>query len=164
MENLNRYEMAINTLEKIKSIMENTIKKYGVNPADLCENGGIFYMNANDGTAFDWLMNGNTCEFFTFWKSCELGFCKLQACEDGNIIGYVFKEGEYKATENFKEYVGESECRALADLMYLVADCRNEYDENIKNINFDDFYTNSAGDDMRWVFELDDDEEEEEDY
>lgn len=42
MENLNRYEMAINSLEKIKSIMENTIKKYGVNPADLCEDGGIF--------------------------------------------------------------------------------------------------------------------------
>lgn len=31
-------------------------------------NGAIYYMNGNDGTAFDWEANDRCCEFYMFYR------------------------------------------------------------------------------------------------
>ena len=53
----------------------------------LCGNGAIYYMNGNDGTEFDWEMNGRCCEFYLFYKETEMGFLKVFVNDDDTIDG-----------------------------------------------------------------------------
>lgn len=147
-------------LEKICGKFDAIITKYNINRDDLYGGGKIYYMNANDGTEFDWKMNDHACEFYIFFAN-ERGFCKIYAESDGYIRGYVFPDGGQKSAENFKEYIGVDSAESLAILMLVAADKRHRWDEDIEPIiKYADKYDITYSD----YYELDDDEDEEEDW
>ena len=105
----------------------------------LCDNGDVFYMNGNDGTEFDWNVNGRCCELFLFYKSTELGFIKVFVNRDNTMTGYAYlNEGNGDPIELSKEYFSnKDDALYLARLFFREADCKFLYDENINLINFD---------------------------
>ena len=105
----------------------------------LCDNGGIFYMNGNDGTDFDWKANGRCCELFLFYKTTELGFIKVFVNSDNTMSGYAYlNEDSGDPIELSKEsFSSNDDALYLARLFFREADCKAIYDENINLINFD---------------------------
>lgn len=78
-------------LTEIKKYISDMIDKYGdkVPPEELDAEGAVYYTNGNDGTHFDFYVNGRTCEFEVFYKN-GLGFCKAYLCADGYLRGYLW--------------------------------------------------------------------------
>lgn len=124
----------------------------------LVGNGAIYYMNGNDGTQFDWEVNGRCCEFCLFYKETEMGFIKVYVDNDDTIDGYVYNEKGYgkpiylKCINLFKE-----EARYLASLLKKEADGKNIWDEDISKINFDNELES-----WDYIYDYEEDDEEEE--
>ena len=104
----------------------------------LLNDGDIFYMNGDDGTDFDWEMNGRCCEFFMFYKDTENGFIKVIVTSEDVVYGYHYDNNGKAHGERFEEYSLEhGDAEYLYHLLLQEADDKNIYDEPISNINFD---------------------------
>ena len=109
----------------------------------LCDEGNnekIYYMNGNDGTFFDWVMNQRCCEFFMFYKRTEMGFVKVFVNKDDTIYGYMYKEGYKYGDEPIclkKERLLDGDSVYLAALLHKKADKENIFDKPICKIDFD---------------------------
>ena len=103
----------------------------------LLDNGTIFYMNANDGTGFDFSMNDRTCEFMSFYKSSNYGFFKVYVTRDGKITGFAYlEEGYGEAIRLEPKNVGEKEAKEFARTLQKYADDLKKWDCNIEDIVF----------------------------
>lgn len=103
----------------------------------LLDNGTIFYMNANDGTGFDFSMNDRTCEFMSFYKSSNYGFFKVYVTHDGKITGFVYlEEGHGEAIHLEPKNVGEKEAKEFARALQKYADDLKKWDCSIEEIVF----------------------------
>ncbi len=124
--------------DKFKSI----IKEKDISKEDLYENGAIYYMNGNDGTDFDWIANGRTCEFEIFYDN-EMGCAKLSVFNDGTIRGYYWSDkGAGRGEEISAGEISEEAAYALACLCLQEADNQNIYDSDIQEIDWDaEIYT-----------------------
>lgn len=74
-------------IEYILGVMkDNPIKEQG----KTYENS-IYYLNGNDGTDFDWEVNGRTCEFAICYDT-KKAWCYIQvwATTKGTLEGYVW--------------------------------------------------------------------------
>lgn len=150
-------------IDEFKKLAE----KVGVKPEDLHNNGEILYMNANDGTNFDWKCNDRTCEFMMFYKSTDMGFAKLSVEKDGRLSGYYWLDegkGEGQKIE-IPNFVVEPD--EFAIICYEQADCCGIYDGPIIDINWDAPIEHKYYD---WLYDYDDEDdwieedEEDEDY
>lgn len=123
--------------KKIKEVIEfiNEIRKdYPQITNDLLlEDGAIYYMNANDGTKFDWYCNDRLCEFYLFYKENEYGFLKVFVNRDNTISGYVYLENGFGTPIciNKKEF---KNAYSLYTLMLHNADNENKYDQKLEDI------------------------------
>lgn len=137
MENISSGRKIIN---KVIHYFEHIRKQYlEITDDMLLDNGAIYYMNANDGTDFDWFMNGRLCEFMMFYKSTDRGFIKVFVDNDDTISGYLYlNEGLDKGIELQKAHIGDYDALYLASLLNRYADQENLYDSDISLINFDE--------------------------
>ena len=94
----------------------------------LADNGSIKYMNGDNGTDFDWDMNGRLCKFCILYKS-GLDFIKVLV-RNTDIM-------ESEADKIKKEELSEGDAVYLASLLLQEADDKNLYDKNIDDIDFD---------------------------
>jgi len=159
-----RYNPDVYEPEAMKEIIgrfNSLIEEKGVDTNDLLDNGKIYYMNANDGTDFDWCMNNRTCEFMMFYKETNLGFAKLMVNKEGSIDGYIWADegrAQGKPIET-KNRISPSEAKEFCRLMYTIADRKFLYDEPIDNLDIN--YERKP----EWLpCELVEDDEEDEEY
>lgn len=136
MENISIGRKIIN---KVIHYFEDVRKQYPEITDDmLLEDGAIYYMNAHDGTDFDWFMNGRLCEFMMFYKSTDRGFIKVFVDNDDTISGYLYlNEGLDKGIELNKLRIGDCDALYLASLLNKCADNEMLFDKNIVLLDFD---------------------------
>lgn len=90
--------------------------------------GAIFYMNANDGTGFDFYVNQHTCEFGVLYAE---GYYAIKAYlnNDGYLCAYVFSDGpvmSYSSFEQRKKICSGEEAQSFAGWL------EREFDEKEK--------------------------------
>lgn len=129
-EDINDQSMDISD---IKSFIENLKVKYDLKAEDLYNNGAIYYMNANDGTDFDYQANGRTCEFFVFFKD-EVGAIKCFVDED-DICAYVYDKEDAWDSSKSKYETTSSKFDLYSLCRYLQGsfDDKNKYDTEVTN-------------------------------
>lgn len=123
-------EIICNYFEKVRNENSNITDEM------LYDNGKIFYMNGNDGTDFDYHMNGRLCEFFIFYKN-EMGFIKVFVEADGEINGYIyFDEGQAPGQKLKSLSIDKEDVLYLKELLEHNADQQSLWDVGIDEIDF----------------------------
>lgn len=89
--------------EQIRDIIEKARKEHFTDKG-LATMEGIYYMNGNDGTDFDWGVNNRVCEFY-IWKPDESGLIKFLA-ERGNTFTMYVYDYESPYSGKYKKYEG----------------------------------------------------------
>ena len=110
-----------------------------VSASDLEKDGAIFYMNGQNGTAFDWYVNDRLSNFFIFYGDKEnLGAVKGQLYKNGVFDVYVYgNKGHDKPIElQHKIDADEKELFDLVVLLTKRADGKL-WDEDIKKLASD---------------------------
>ena len=104
-----------------------------VQTEDLTDNGSIYYMNGNDGTDFDFRVNGRTCEFMQFYKSTEMGCIKAYLTENGIVTGYLWKNDGYGEGIKLSEMklTDVYEASEFAEYLQETFDDRNIWDASL---------------------------------
>lgn len=96
---------------QVEKYMLETLKANlpDVSTRDLEKDGAIFYMNGQNGTAFDWYVNDRLSNFFIFYNDKEnLGAVKGMLYKNGVLNVYTYgSKGHDKPVE--------TECRVDAD-------------------------------------------------
>ena len=132
----------------------------------LADNGSIKYMNGDNGTDFDWDMNGRLSKFCILYKS-GLEFIKVLIRNTDLMEGYVYEDNiDSEADRIKKEELSEGDAVYLASLLLQEADDKNLYDKNIDAIDFDAEVSSLLPTDVEIIMEEDylEVEREEEDY
>ena len=73
-------------IEKIIDYVDEKIDTFKVDRKSLVDSGGIFYMNGNDGTMFDYEENDRLCEFEVFYSSTNYCFLKMFIASNGEFL------------------------------------------------------------------------------
>lgn len=122
---------------KVKEYFEKARALYPEITNDMLDtDGAIYYMNANDGTDFDWFMNDRCCEFYIFYNN-DCGFIKVFVNADDTLTGYIYLDRGYsEAIYLEKKYLNEEDALYLASLMNKIADKEGIYDQPIDKLNF----------------------------
>lgn len=112
---------------EIKSIMQEKISKFNLDKDTILD--GMYYLNGNDSTEFDILVNGNLCELAYLYKD-EYIAVKSYVCTNRSLLVYTFNDkkeciDEYKK-ENFINY---SEFVEFSSNIYEYTDFIDKYDE-----------------------------------
>lgn len=79
-------------LNEIKELVTKNINKFlpEVKPSELEENGMIYYMNGQNGTEFEYYVNGHLPSFMVFYNDEKnLGALKLLIYNNGEILIYI---------------------------------------------------------------------------
>ena len=87
-------------LKQIVDVVNKIRKEYPIIGNEL--DGKIYYMNGNDGTAFDWNCNERVCEFMVFHEN-EMGYIKLMVYKDNTMRAYIYADGGMHPTDE-KEF------------------------------------------------------------
>ncbi len=129
-------------LSQIKSIMEETIEKYlpDICMCDLEEHGAVYYMNAKNGTEFDWYVNEKLSDFMMFYDDeNNMGAIKATLCDNGALLLYVYGERGKSLVQTFEDCldVEEEELLALACMLRNEADDKSIWDASIEKIATD---------------------------
>lgn len=138
-------KIACEVREKVVDYINKVKEKYNISNDMLLENGSIYYMNGNDGTAFDWDCNDVTCEFICFYKATDLGLIagciKVYVTVWGQIKGYVFlNEGYDDAITLEIEDITENEkylelyAMNFANALIIKADDLGKFDCKLEDI------------------------------
>ena len=123
-------------IEQVKNVFADIRQGYPqITDEDLDKNGAIYYMNGNDGTDFDWNVNGNTSEFYMYHKN-EIGFIKLYVNKDDTYTAYVYPNGEMKAVETIRGDFYKGDSLYLATILWTQTDRKLIWDEDITEIDF----------------------------
>jgi hypothetical protein len=123
---------------EIKNIMEEKISKFNLDTSNILD--GMYYLNGNDSTEFDILVNGNLCELAYLYKSKYIAV-KSYVCTNGSLLVYTFNDkleciDEYKK-ENFINY---DEFVEFSSNVYEFTDFIGIYDEVIMEGIFNEKY------------------------
>lgn len=133
---MNKGQMIIDDIVNYFKAIRNEYKD--ITNDMLLNDGAIYYMNGDDGTDFDWEMNGRCCEFFMFYKDTENGFIKVIVTSEDVVYGYHYDNCNKSHGERFEEYkLEDGDSEYLYRLLLQEADDKNIYDEPIFNIDFD---------------------------
>ena len=95
----------------------------------------IYYMNGNDGTDFDFNVNGRTCEFMVFYKGTKRGFLRVWVNDDDTISGYCYANGALMPLEIGgtleKVKIPEGSAEEFAYKLQTVADDNGLFDKPV---------------------------------
>lgn len=114
-------------LNQIVNIINEVREEYPIIGNEL--DGKIYYMNGNDGTAFDWNCNERVCEFMVFHEN-EMGYIKLMVYNDNLITIYVYADGGMYPTKELERHYYKNPLE-LANFLYRTFDMNNLWDEPI---------------------------------
>ena len=123
-------------IEQVKNVFADIRQRYPqITDENLDKNGAIYYMNGNDGTDFDWNVNGHTSEFYMYHKN-EIGFIKLYVNKDDTYTAYVYPNGEMNAVETIRGDFYKGDSLYLATILWTQTDRKLIWDEDIAKIDF----------------------------
>lgn len=123
---------------KLKSIMQGKIQEFNLDKNNILND--IYYLNGNDGTEFDVLVNGNICELCYMYKNNYIAV-KSYVCTNGNVWIYTFNKDldcidEYK----IKNFIKYDEFVEFSSNIYEYTDYMNRYDEILDESIFEKEY------------------------
>lgn len=129
-------------LNEIRKIIDKDMALYlpHVKSGDLENDGAIFYMNAQNGTEFDWFVNDRFPFFMVFYNDKDnLGAVKLALDNTGEVQLYLYDEKGKKLAKIEKEHldIDKTDMLKLAAVLTREADDKKIWDGNIKNIHVD---------------------------
>ena len=129
-------------LNEIRKIIDKNMALYlpHVKSSDLENDGAIFYMNAQNGTEFDWFVNNRFPFFMVFYNDKDnLGAVKLALCNTGEVQVYLYGEKGKEFVKMEKEYldIDKTDMLKLAAVLTYQADDKKIWDGNIDNIHVD---------------------------
>lgn len=116
-------------LNQIVNIINEVREEYPIIGNEL--DGKIYYMNGNDGTAFDWNCNERVCEFMVFHEN-EMGYIKLMVYKDNLITIYVYADGGMHPTKELERHYDKNPLE-LANFLYRTFDMNNLWNEPIED-------------------------------
>lgn len=140
-------------LNEIRKIIDKNMALYlpHVKSSDLENDGAIFYMNAQNGTEFDWFINDRFPFFMVFYNDKDnLGAVKLALYNTGEVQVYLYGEKGKNFVKMEKEYldIDKTAMLKLAAVLTSQADNKKIWNGNIDNIHVDTEIT----DDELWEF------------
>jgi len=114
---------------EIKNIMQGKIQEFNLDTSKILD--GMYYLNGNDSTEFDILVNGNICELAYIYKS-EYIAVKSYLCTNGVLWVYTFNDkkeciDEYKK----RNFISYEEFVEFSSNIYEYTDFVDKYDELI---------------------------------
>ncbi|MBT9775260.1 DUF2185 domain-containing protein [Clostridium sp. MCC353] len=129
-------------LNEIRKIIDENMVLYlpHVKSGDLENDGAIFYMNAQNGTEFDWFVNDRFPFFMVFYNDKDnLGAVKLVLCNTGEVQIYLYDEKGKKLVKMVKEHldIDKIDMLKLAAVLTREADDKKIWGGNIDNIHTD---------------------------
>jgi len=129
-------------LNEIRKIIDKNMALYlpHVKSSDLENDGAIFYMNAQNGTEFDWFINDRFPFFMVFYNDKDnLGAVKLALYNTGEVQIYLYGEKGKKLVKTEKEHldVDKTDMLKLAAILTRQADDKKIWGGNIDNIAVD---------------------------
>lgn len=123
---------------EIKSIMQEKINKFNLDKDTILD--GMYYLNGNDSTEFDILVNGNICELAYIYKS-EYIAVKSYLCTNGVLWVYTFNDKkECIDNHKVKNFITYDEFVEFSSNIYEFTDFIGIYDEVIMEGIFDEKY------------------------
>ena len=127
---------------EIRKIIDENMALYlpHVKSGDLENDGAIFYMNAQNGTEFDWFVNDRLPFFMVFYNDKDnLGAVKLALYNTGEVQLYLYDEKGKNLAKMVKEYldIDKTDLLHLAAILTREADDKKIWDGNIDNIHVD---------------------------
>lgn len=127
---------------EIRKIIDENMTLYlpYVKSIDLENDGAIFYMNAQNGTEFDWFVNDRLPFFMVFYNDKDnLGAVKLALYNTGEVQLYLYDEKGKNLAKIVKEHldIDKTEMLKLAAVLTREADDKKIWDEKIRNIHMD---------------------------
>lgn len=129
-------------LERIETLVKENMPMAlpDVRPEQLEGNGELFYMNGNNGTAFDWFVNGRLSYFMSFYDdAANLGAVKVGVFADGSASIWFFSHNGERLgkQENFNFVFSEKELLELAVILKNQADEKKIWDGGICKMDTD---------------------------
>ena len=126
--------------EQVEKLMNEALNKYlpEVSKKDLEKDGAVFYMNGQNGTAFEWYVNDHFPSFFIFYgDEEELGAVKAMLYNDGRLVLYVYGEKGHGEPQHLDLEINaeENELMELAALLTRNADDNRIWDEDIRDLD-----------------------------
>ncbi len=129
-------------LNEIRKIMDENMALYlpYVKESDLEDDGAIFYMNAQNGTEFDWFVNDRFPFFMMFYNDSDnLGAVKLTLYNTGEVQVYLYGEKGKELVKTAEKHldIDKTDMLKLAAVLTRQADDKAIWDGNIDNIQTD---------------------------
>lgn len=129
-------------LDDIRKIIDANMALYSPNvkSSDLEDNGAIFYMNAQNGTEFDWFVNDRFPFFMVFYHDKDnMGAAKLILHSTGEVLVYLYDEKGKKLAKIERTHldIGKTELLKLAAVLTRQGDDKRIWNGNIESIRTD---------------------------
>lgn len=129
-------------LNEIRKIIDTNMALYlpHVKSSELENDGAIFYMNAQNGTEFDWFVNDRFPFFMVFYNDKDnLGAVKLALYHTGEVRVYLYGEKGKDFVRMEKAYldIDKTAMLKLAAVLTYQADDKKIWNGNIDNIHVD---------------------------
>ena len=129
-------------LSEIRKIIDECMTQYlpNVKINDLEDEGAVFYMNAQNGTEFDWFVNDRLPFFMIFYNDEDnLGSAKLALNSNGEVQLFLYDEKGKKLARSITKHpdIDTKNIIKLAAILTREADDKRIWNSNIENINTD---------------------------
>lgn len=129
-------------LSEIRKVIDECMAQYlpNVKISDLEDAGAVFYMNAQNGTEFDWFVNDRLPFFMVFYNDeTNLGAVKLALHNNGETQIFLYEEKGKKLAGSTIRYpdIDAKDIIKLAAILTREADDKKIWNSDIKKINTD---------------------------
>lgn len=123
---------------EIKNIMQEKIKIFNLDTSNILND--VYYLNGNDSTEFDVLVNGNICELAYIYKSDYIAV-KSYLCTNGVLWVYTFNDKLECIDEcKIKNFITYDEFVEFSSNVYEYTDFLGIYDETLDECIFEKDY------------------------
>ena len=130
---LNPFTIELEYINRIREGLEYARERHNVPISRLNGDGTIYYMNGNDGTAFDWEMNDRLCEFGYLIRGA-FAF-KMLIYKDGTADIYCYPNAEEKSVEQLESKIFEPyEVEIFYESLCKNADDKKLWDVDVMEI------------------------------
>ena len=117
--------------EKIEELITEKIEEHNIDEKKL--KNGIFYLNGNDGTEFDFFANDRLCEIVKEYDD-DYFAVKLFLGKKGDLSIYTFPDLEDRNKvfeDKIRSFISEEEFEEFCANIYEYTDAKDIYDDKI---------------------------------